>query len=211
MNYQRINLNSQVNVAGISTPHKNISPSFTDQRLSAALQLKQQAMIRAAHENTMQCFSFGPSSTVIQRSDVTATGVDDDESLTPDKKIKTRNSSEAWFRFSKDGLKIDTFATNITTSSPKGDSPVAHGKAFDLDDDAKLQKYDIGSLSRAQHFAGGDRLAGSSASTRKGKWTWHHKQDPYYMELVDMAVHRSFYHHGGFSKWQEGADDDNDD
>lgn len=210
MSYQRIHPDKNSGAVGAPLQTKKNPAAFIDQRTSMILQRKQQALIQSgATENAIQCFSIGPNNAVIQRTDVTATGVDDDDSLTPDKKIKTRNSSEAWFRFPKDGNKIDTFQSNKTTSSPKGDSPV--GKAIDLDDDAKLHDYDIGSLSRAQHFAGGDRLAGIKASDRKAKWTWHHKQDPYYMELVDMAVHRSFYHHGGFSKWQEGADDDNDD
>lgn len=210
MSYQRANYSSQPNEATQTPSKKTIAPAFVDQRSSAILQKKLQQLIqRKECAFPIQCFGRGSNQAVIQRSDVTAYGVDDDESLTPDKKIKTRNSSEAWFRFPKDDNKIDTFKVNKTTSSPKGNSPV--GKAVDLDDDAKLHQYEIGDLSRAQHFAGGDRLAGITASDRKAKWTWHHKQAPYYMELVDMAVHRSFYHHGGFSKWKEGTDDDNDD
>ncbi|TXI41721.1 MAG: DUF4157 domain-containing protein [Nitrosomonas sp.] len=153
-------------------------------------------------------FLSGASMRVSQLSAVEEYGVNDDENLTQDKKIKTKNGSTSWFRFPKDGNKIDTFANNETKSTPKGAGHV--GSTVNLDDDAKINQYDIGWLTRPQHFAAGDRLAKIDQSYRKSKWTWHHKQGPYYMELVDMAVHKSFYHHGGFSKWQEGTDDDND-
>lgn len=209
MSYQRTNYSDRENAVKQAPIQQKVAPAFMDQRRSTILQQQQQQLIqRKTCRFPIQCFSNGSGQAVIQRSDVTEYGVNDDESLTPDKKIKTRNSSEAWFRFPKDGDKIDTFKVNKTTSSPKGNSPV--GAEIDLDDDAKLNQYEIGDLSRAQHFAGGDRLAKITASDRKAKWTWHHKQAPYYMELVDMAVHRSFYHHGGFSKWKEGTDDDND-
>ena len=56
----------------------------------------------------------------------------------------------------------------------------------------------IDKKNRAQHFALGDYLyaqsqgqpyASYTTNLRKGKWTWHHLETPYYMVLVDMNVH----------------------
>ncbi|MBC3882660.1 HNH endonuclease [Undibacterium sp. LX40W] len=146
---------------------------------------------------------------VVQRSDVVEEKNNATDTLTADKKINTRNGATGWYRFARNGYQINSFASNQTSLSPVGASPV-YG-AIELSKHPELKKYDIGSISRARHFGAGDTLAGVSASFRKGKWTWHHRISPYEMELVDMGVHKSFYHHGGFSAWQEGTDDDNDD
>lgn len=145
---------------------------------------------------------------VVQRSDVVEEKNNATDTLTADKKINTRNGTTGWYRFARNGYQINSFASNQTSLSPAGGSPV-YG-AIELSAHPELKKYDIGSISRARHFGAGDALAGVSASFRKGKWTWHHRISPYEMELVDMGVHKSFYHHGGFSAWQEGTDDDND-
>ena len=146
---------------------------------------------------------------VKQLTAVTEYGTDDKIGYTQDKKIQTKNVGEAWFRFRKDGDKIDTFSKNETESSPKGENHVS--KTIEISDDIDKTKYNIGDLTRAVHFSAGDRLIGIDKNFRKGKWTWHHKQNPFKMELVDMAVHKSFGHHGGFSKWQEDLNDDSDD
>ncbi|NOQ28162.1 MAG: hypothetical protein GQ564_22600 [Bacteroidales bacterium] len=175
---------------------------FIDNRPEALAQRKLKSIINTSHSN----FNIA---TVAQLSDVVEKGVNDDDSLTQDKKVKTRNNGEAWFRFPIDSTKIDTFSDNKTKTTPKGGSHVS--KTIEISDDQNANQYDIETLTRARHFGAGDRLIDIKKSDRKGKWTWHHKQNKYKMELVDMAVHRSFGHHGGFSAWQEDLDDTSDD
>jgi hypothetical protein len=165
---------------------------------------RQPLQLRAALN--MASATLGAGQAVAQLTAVTEDKKNSTDKLTSDKKIETKNQGEAWFRYAQaSDWVIESFGDNKTTESPKGKAPVS--KSIDLAD-SDISEEEIGELTRAKHFGAGDRLAGIEASDRKGKWTWHHKQDPYEMELVDMAVHKSFYHHGGFSKWKEDSEEE---
>ncbi|HEY0893926.1 MAG TPA: HNH endonuclease [Cellvibrio sp.] len=141
------------------------------------------------------------------KTDVKTNLQDATDTKTANKKINTPTQGEKWFRFAKDGNKINSFANNITTQAPAGASPVTKTvELSDAVDDAST----ITDMSRPQHFSLGDKLINKSADYRAGTWTWHHKIDPYKMELVDMHAHGGFYHYGGFSQW-DMDDGDSDD
>lgn len=194
----------------------NMSPSSVQQQRANSSQQQRQlktiAQMQAVRSGllgrVLQARAISASA-IVQRSAVVEERDNATDSLTADKKISTRNYGTGWYRFAKNGYQINSFSNNQTSLSPAGASPVLG--AIELSNHPDLKYYDIGSISRARHFGAGDALAKISPSFRKGKWTWHHRISPYEMELVDMGVHKSFYHHGGFSAWQEGRDDDNDD
>lgn len=60
---------------------------------------------------------------------------------------------------------------------------------------------DIQSGTRQQHYSIGDKILGINPDFRSGKYTWHHLVDKYYMDLIDMDVHKRFHHTGGFNAW----------
>jgi len=184
---------------------------FTDGRPQMQRQSNLQAMMQASPRSIQLAAVRAAipalhSGAVAQLTAVTQDMGNAAGGLTSDKKIQTKNQGEAWFRFKKDDLVIESFSDNKTTQTPKGNSPV--DRSVELTEDAVIGDEEIGNMTRAKHFGAGDRVGGITPAYRKGKWTWHHKQQPYEMELVDMAVHKSFGHHGGFSQWQEGAEDE---
>ncbi|MFY8094368.1 MAG: HNH endonuclease [Niveispirillum sp.] len=76
--------------------------------------------------------------------------------------------------------------------------------------DIKLPNVDIDKHDRAQHFALGDyiyakkngkKTASSTTDMRRGKYTWHHLEQPYKMVMVDMQVHAKHGHNGGVYLW----------
>lgn len=143
---------------------------------------------------------FNRSAVAQAKTDVKEDRKDATDTKTSNKKINTPTQGEKWFRFNKDDKKINSFAKNITTESPAGSSPVS--VTIDLvDSDEVKNKSTIPNMSRSVHFSMGDKLIGKNADFRAGTWTWHHKVDPYKMELVDMHAHGGFYHYGGFSQW----------
>lgn len=150
---------------------------------------------------------FNRSAVAQAKTDVKEDRKDATNTETSNKKINTPTQGEKWFRFSKDDKKINSFANNITTESPKGSNPVSATIDLANSDEVK-DKSEIPDMSRPVHFRLGDKLIGKNADDRAGKWTWHHKIDPYKMELVDMHAHGGFYHYGGFSQWGDMDIDD---
>lgn len=163
---------------------------------------------RMAVQRAMLHSVFG--GVVQAKTNVTVNLNDATDDKTSNKKIATPTQGEKWFRFAKDGNKINSFGNNITSQSPKGNSPVA--TTIDLGGSKEVKdKSEIPDMSRATHFGLGDRMIGKDANFRSGTWTWHHKVDPYKMELVDMYAHGGFFHYGGFSQWGDLDPDDSSD
>lgn len=145
------------------------------------------------------------------KTDVKENLNDATDSETSNKLINTPTQGKKWFRFAKDGKKINSFANNITDQAPAGASPVTTTidleKSEEVDDPSAIPN-----MSRPVHFRLGDRLFGQeNADYRGDTWTWHHKVEPYKMELVDMYAHGGFFHYGGFSQWGDMNDGDSDD
>lgn len=93
-----------------------------------------------------------------------------------------------------------------TESHTKWSDPVVGGSCVDLASAGVA----INKTDRGQHFALGDYIyaqskgqpyASYTTNLRKGKWTWHHLETPYYMVLVDMNVHAKHGHNGGVYLW----------
>ncbi|WP_133065567.1 HNH endonuclease [Niveispirillum lacus] len=93
-----------------------------------------------------------------------------------------------------------------TESHTKWSDPVVGGSCVNLASAGVA----INKTDRAQHFALGDYLyaqskgkpyASYTTNLRKGNWTWHHLETPYYMVLVDMNVHAKHGHNGGVYLW----------
>lgn len=134
---------------------------------------------------------------------------------TEEKSIATKNYGTGYYKYEYDSKgNIENFSDNKATSTPKGKDPVLDGSKVDLDTIGGAQGemksgkvVDVVGASRSQHFSIADKYISDTYQDdaedyeRKGKYTWHHLTAPYYMELVDMAVHRSFNHTGGFSLW----------
>lgn len=183
---------------------------------AAALQMLQETAAqspRATGLNTKQLLAAqgfkNRLPTVLQaKTDVKENLNDGDDTKTANKKINTPTQGEKWFRFAKDGNKINSFANNITTKAPAGGNPVT--KTVDLANYPSVDTGEISSMTRPTHFSMGDKLANISSDDRTGTWTWHHKIDAYKMELVDMYAHGGFYHYGGFSQWDMDEDDSDD-
>ena len=151
---------------------------------------------------------FNRSAVAQAKTDVKENLDDATDTKTSNKKINTPTQGEKWFRFDKNDKKINSFANNITTKSPAGSSPVSVTIDLANSDEVK-NKSEIPNMSRPQHFSMGDKLIGKKGDDRAGTWTWHHKIDPYKMELVDMHAHGGFYHYGGFSQWDMDPGDSN--
>ncbi len=125
---------------------------------------------------------------------------------------KSSDGQNAWYRFKKDGDVIDSFSNNLFSGQGAGDNPVLVSVEIGqkADSEGKFGKEELGGKTRSVHFGLGDRDYGITKDFRKGKWTWHHQDDRYYMELVDMHVHGAFGHHGGYAGWQNDVDDDDE-
>jgi len=227
--HSALNERQQITQAAQRQPAQSpAAPAFADRRAQAVVLRKTQDAMNGSPRTTqlmalqammgsgrqplqlraalnMASATLGAGKAVAQLSAVKEDKKNDTDALTSDKRIETKNLGEAWFRFDRTDGVIDSFEENKTTQSPAGASPVNH--SIDLADSEKFEDKNIADLSRQQHFSAGDNLAGISASDRKSSRTWHHKQDEFEMELVDMAVHRSFGHKGGFSKWKEDSED----
>ncbi|MNU51657.1 hypothetical protein D3C71_406510 [compost metagenome] len=159
----------------------------------------------------LQAISAIRNNAVQLKTDVRIDNGDGTDTETSSKKINTPNQGLKWFRFSKSGNEIDSFSNNIYPLVPdKGDNPVT--KSVEIGAQAEKEeagsKEEIPNMSRAKHFGLGDRQAGITKESRKGKWTWHHQNGKYNMQLVDMFVHGGFGHTGGFSQWQEDDSDE---
>lgn len=177
-----------------------------------AAQRKLAEMINRSPQQTAQRQGITRAFGVIQaKTDVKEDLGDRTGTLTSHKRIKTPNFGEGWYRFAKNDKVIDSFATNLSTKTPKGSDPVS--ATVDIAAQASIdgvEASDIPGKSRTTHFKWGDAENKTNADHRKGKWTWHHKAGAYKMELVDMHAHGGFYHHGGFSGWRDNDDDDSD-
>lgn len=186
---------------------------FSDQRASTALQLKQQQRMQTMHRPEInQYLKNNPvQGNVLQAVTKVVNELDDATSTTTkSKEIETRTQNTKWFKFAINGNVINSFSNNIYSGpGTAGSNPVS--KQVEIGGQATTEgseKTDIPSWSRAKHFGLGDRATGIKASDRKGKWTWHHQNSPYYMELVDMYVHGGFGHHGGYANWDNDVDSD---
>lgn len=161
----------------------------------------------AVQHKTLQAMFGGAFGVLQAKTDVKVNLGDATDTKTSNKLINTPTQGEKWFRFAKDANKINSFSNNITDQSPAGNNPVS--VTIELAD-AVSDTSTITSMSRPQHFQLGDQLINKSADYRTGTWTWHHKVDPYKMELVDMHAHGGFYHYGGFSQWDMDSGDSSD-
>jgi hypothetical protein len=148
-----------------------------------------------------------------RKTDVKEEKDDATDGETKSKKIATPTQGEKWFKFEKQGDFIDSFSDNIYSGViNKGADPVLNTVEIgaQADKEGNFSKDDLGYKSRPVHFGLGDRKIGINSSNRKGRLTWHHQKDQYYMELVDMYVHGGFGHYGGYAAWKDDIiDDDN--
>lgn len=130
---------------------------------------------------------------------------------TEEKKIDTKNhGSGLHYKYEYDASdNIKNFGDNKATTHPVGPNPILAGSHTSLDNwtgsgEGEMRSGKTTGIvggSRSQHFSMADNLNDMAPSDRKGTYTWHHLTPKYQMELVDMAVHRSFGHTGGFSLW----------
>lgn len=189
------------------------APLFSDQRTSTAVQLKQQQLMQAAQSTpgNKQLQKIPAQGNVLQAVTKVVDQLDDATSTsTKSKEIETPTQGKKWFKFGINGNVINSFSNNIYSGSgTKGSNPVSTQVEIGAQAASEgLTKTDIPSWSRAKHFGLGDRASGIKASDRKSKWTWHHQNSAYYMELVDMYVHGGFGHHGGYANWDNDVDSD---
>lgn len=125
--------------------------------------------------------------------------------------VKSTDGEKEWFKFKKADLVINSFANNIYNGVvDKGKNQVKCSVEIgaQAEKEGNFGKDKLGEKSRGIHFGLGDRATGINKDYRKGKWTWHHQDGKYYMELVDMHVHGAFGHHGGYAGWQNDTDSD---
>jgi len=181
--------------------------------------------------STNSTFSLNGQDPVSLRKDPAHwSGGDKKDGKTSTKVITTKvGAKTGLFRFPMIGDIIDSFVgENIAKKSKAPPSypnvepqNIPHHCTIDLRSktaggDNGLTKDQVTHGSRATHFAHADKLAGTSASSRKNRWTWHHTNDFGKMELIDMNVHGAMWHYGGIAGWantldtqpsDQGADD----
>lgn len=188
---------------------------FVDNRAITTMQNSIQMMI----DNFQKQGNVQKSSAlnnIIQKSSVIDSRSSTEDDFTDAKKISTKNYGNQWYQYEYDSVgNIDaSFSDNEISQGNYDGSKVTAGVDPVVENDIDIENHgsglglmksgksvQISTSSRSRHFSIADAIIDQSPSDRKSKYTWHHLTPEYYMELVDMNVHKSFGHAGGKSFW----------
>ncbi|MFT4923990.1 MAG: hypothetical protein ACI8WB_000068 [Phenylobacterium sp.] len=185
---------------------------------SHATALGNKALQRASVGGSLSSLNCGwvqtsfnaPNAVIQEKTDIKQDSKDGNDTETSSKEIATPTQGTKWFRFNKNGQSINSFSNNIYKGPNAGSNPVEAAVEIGAKADAEgnFGQGELGTKSRAIHFGLGDRIIGKDKGYRKGKLTWHHQDNHYHMQLVDMYVHGGFGHTGGYSGWQDDTSSD---
>ena len=128
------------------------------------------------------------------------------------KKIETSTLGTDWFQYKKNDIPGHFEKNSILLGPNKDKTAKAIDPVRNKSVNLSTVKYGVGQAlsgrnitiqgaSRDLHFSVADKAIGIHSTDRKASCTWHHLTNRYFMDLIDMNVHKAFGHTGGFSNW----------